>query len=365
MAESTSPSSPSLPAGFHWLEVADIRSETRDAVSVQLCVPKALCDSYRFLAGQYITVMREINGENLRRPYSLCVSPAEQEWRFCCKYIPGGRMSGFINNELSVGEQLAVMVPNGRFTCELDDSAAHHYVGLAGGSGITPVIALLKSVLRKETNSLFTLFYGNRATPDIIFRETLLDLKNQYLDRLQVFHVLSDEQTDAAVFHGMLDNERVESLVSQLTMPTDIDRFFICGPGPMMDGAEQALLRLGVDAPRIRKESFGQAAPQAGAAQVDIASSAHVTAIIRTGGSTVGVDVKAGQSVLDAALAAGLDLPYACKGGVCCTCKAKLIEGTVDMVVNYGLEADEVERGYVLTCQAIPTSDKVVVDFDA
>lgn len=352
-----------LPKGFHWLDVLDVRTETRDACSVQLAVPPALQEQFRFSAGQYITVMKEIDGEQLRRPYSLCMAPQENEWRFCCKRIPDGRMSGYLNTSLKQGDQLAVMLPGGRFAKGLA-AGPYHYVGIAGGSGITPVISLVKTLLTTEPSSSFTLFYGNRTTPDIIFRELLLDLKNRYLGRLQIFNILSEEQTDVDLFHGLLDSDKVETLVSSLTKPQLVERFFICGPGPMMDGAEQALNRLGIDADRILKESFGKIAPHAGVTAKPQVAASSVTATIRTGGSTQGVEVADGQSVLDAALAAGLDLPYACKGGVCCTCKARLTQGTVHMAVNYGLEADEIERGYILTCQAIPTSGQLTVDYD-
>lgn len=352
-----------LPKGFHWLEVLDVRRETRDACSVQLAVPDALRADFTYSAGQYITVLREIEGENLRRPYSLCMAPEENEWRFCCKRIPDGRMSGFLNTSLKAGDQLAVMTPLGRFGIDVEPGA-NHYVGIAGGSGITPVMSLLKRLLMKDDRCTFTLFYGNRATPDIIFRESLLDLKNRYLERLQIFNILSEEQTDVDFFHGLLNSDKVHTLVTSLTNPQAIERFFICGPGPMMDGAEQALTAIGVDASKILKESFGQVAPHAGLVAKQAIASTNSTATIRTGGSAIGVDVATGQSVLDAALAAGLDLPYACKGGVCCTCKAKLVEGSVDMAVNYGLEADEIERGYILTCQAIPTTEKILVDYD-
>jgi len=353
----------SLPKGFHWLEVQDVRRETRDACSVQLVMPDSLKEDFSYSAGQYITVLHTIDGVELRRPYSLCMAPEEGEWRFCCKRIPEGRMSGYLHSGLGVGDQLAVMTPTGRFGVD-EKVGSNHYVGIAGGSGITPIMALLKTLLMKDDASTFTLFYGNRSTPDIIFRELLLDLKNRYLERLQIFNVLSEEQTDVDVFHGLMDGEKVRTLVTSLTNPQTVERFFICGPGPMMDGAEQALTALGIDVEKISKESFGQVAPHAGMQRIPSFATSSSSATIRTGGSTVGIEIEAGQSVLDAALTAGLDLPYACKGGVCCTCKARLIEGTVNMAVNYGLEADEMERGFILTCQAIPSSEKIMVDYD-
>ena len=364
----TTEESNQLPKHFHHLTVSEIHRETQHAVSVRFELPADLKANYHFKAGQYLTLMHTINGESLRRPYSLCVSPAEQELRICTKQIPDGRMSSFINTELKVGDQLAVMEPNGRFCTDINPGQANRYVGIAGGSGITPILSLLSTLLRSEPNSAFTLLYGNRSSADIIFREKLADLKSHFLDRLQVVHILSEEQTEVELFHGLLDSERVERLITGLLKPDEIDQYFICGPGPMMDGAAAALDRLGIDKQNVKIESFGSAQPAAQAGKLssntETDQAIRSQATIKVGGKSLEVGIPDGRSVLDAALAAKLDLPYACKGGVCCTCKAMLVEGTVEMAVNYGLEADEIARGYVLTCQAMPTSDKVVVDYD-
>lgn len=355
---------PQLPKNFHHLTVVEVRKETRDAVSILLEVPHHLESEFQFSAGQFLTLEHEHDGELLRRPYSLCVAPGTGEWRFCCKRIHGGRVSTFLNEELVAGDQLAVMIPNGKFGCDTQSNTQHQYVGLAGGSGITPIMSIIQTVLQQEPASNFTLFYGNRTSPDIIFRELLLDLKNRFLSRLQVVHILSDEQTDIAGFHGLLDEKMVETLLPQLVDPARIDGFFICGPGPMMDGAKKALNTLDVDPSVIHMESFGQKTVHASGIAPEPTVSSNITATIKAGGSSIGIAVNAGQSILDAALAAGLDLPYACKGGVCCTCKAKLVNGDVSMAVNYGLEADEIERGFILTCQAIPTTENLLVDYD-
>lgn len=359
-----SPPEEKLPRGFKWLQVADIRRETRDAVSIRFAVPDEHAEHYDFTPGQYLTLRMEIDGESLRRPYSLCVEPASGELRICTKQIPDGRMSSYLNRKLQVGDWLPVMKPIGHFFGEPDGRDKHDYVAIAGGSGITPMMSILQHTLSTEPASTILLLYGNRSTEDIIFRETLHDLKNRYLGRLQIVHILSEEHTDVPLLQGLLDSEKVEALVGGLCEPGNIDRFFICGPGPMMDGAEAALQRLGVDADRVRVESFGsRTSAAAGAVRVDDKAPA-AEAQVRIGGNTVTVRVPYESSVLDAALAARLDLPYACKGGVCCTCKARLSAGTVEMAVNYGLEPDEIERGYILTCQARPTSDKLEIDYD-
>ncbi len=360
--------SPSLPKGFHALTVADVRRETEDATSVAFEIPAEKEQAFTFKAGQYLTLMREFDGESLRRPYSVCVSPDEGELRVCVKRLPGGRMSGYVADELKVGDQLAVMEPNGRFTLETDASATNHYVGIAGGSGITPVLSIVRTVLRAEPNSQVTLLYGNRGVNDIIFRRKLAELKDQYLERFSIIHVLAEGDDMIDLLSGMLTSEKIESLLTAFLQPKDIDGYYICGPGPMMDGAGAALERLGVAPERVKIESFGTAAPpvHAGALATqtqDEGDAAQATVII--GGSRSQISVPRNGNVLDAALAAKMDMPFACKGGVCCTCKARLVEGEVDMAVNFGLEQDEIDRGFILTCQARPLTDTIVVDYDA
>ncbi|MGB0867202.1 MAG: 1,2-phenylacetyl-CoA epoxidase subunit PaaE [Granulosicoccaceae bacterium] len=356
-----------LPRGFHALTVADVRRETDDATSVAFSIPAGKEDIFSFRAGQYLTLLREFDGEALRRPYSVCVSPDEGELRVCVKKLPGGRMSSFVNDELKVGDQLAVMEPNGRFTLETDANGENHYVGIAGGSGITPVLSIVRTVLRAEPKSSVTLLYGNRGVNDIIFRRKIAELKDLYLGRFNVMHVLAEGDNDVELLSGMLTSEKVEELVSTFLDATAVDGYFICGPGPMMDGADAALKRLGVAKERVKIESFGAAAPtHRGAVICDVeddVNAAQATVIV--GGSRKQVKVPRSGNVLDAALAAKMDLPFACKGGVCCTCKARLVEGEVEMAVNYGLEDDEIERGFILTCQARPLTDKLVVDYDA
>jgi len=357
-----------LPRGFHRLEVAEITRETDEASSITFHVPDHLLEIYSYTQGQYLTLMHEFDGERLRRPYSLWLAPDENKLRICSKKLPGGRMSGFLNDELKVGDQLAVMQPMGRFFQSLDIKTAKHYLMIAGGSGITPVMSNIRAILDGEPNSKVTLLYGNRTIAGIIFREQLADLKNRHMGRLKIIHVLSEEQSDLEIFNGLLDGEKLAELLGSVSSPKEIDHFMICGPGPMMDGAKQALNALGVLDDRITIESFGDAQPvHAGAVLGKTVGDTAIaaTATIILGGVRSQINIPEGGKVLDAALAAKLDLPYACRGGVCCTCKAKLVEGEVAMDVNYGLEQEEVDRGFVLTCQSRAVSDKIVLDYDA
>ncbi len=355
---------------FHELVVAEVRRETDEATSVAFEVPEELADSYKFVQGQYLTLRSMVDGEDLRRPYSVCVSPEKGELRVCVKKMSLGRFSSFVNDTLKAGDRLAVLPPMGRFHAPLEADKSKTYVLFAGGSGITPVISNIETILECEPLAVVTLFYGNRTAGDIIFRERLSDLKDLYLGRLRVFHVLSDEVPDVPLFGGMMTEDKVRDLVTSLTDPLEVDWFFICGPGPMMDGAKAALEGLGVEESRVKIESFGnrpvaeQKQQVAEAAPVDNeASSADVDIIYQGLRKKIRVPFQ-GAPILDRAHDAKIDVPYACKGGVCCTCKAKLVEGQVNMDIVYGLEPDEIEAGYILTCQAHPITAKVVVDYD-
>ncbi|MEM8686529.1 MAG: 2Fe-2S iron-sulfur cluster-binding protein [Pseudomonadota bacterium] len=355
---------------FHELLVADVRKETDDATSVAFHVPDALAENYRFTQGQYLTLRTEVDGEDLRRPYSVCVSPDKGELRVCVKKIPLGRFSSFVNDNLKAGDRLSVLPPMGRFHAPIEAEGEKTYVLFAGGSGITPVISIIETVLAREPLAKVTLFYGNRATGDIIFRERLSDLKDAYLGRLRVFHVLSDEVPEVPLFGGMMTQNKVVDLVTSLTDPLNVDWFFICGPGPMMDGAKAALEELGVEPGRIKIESFGSRpvaangkAPTSASQPEETDEAADVEVIYQGMRKKIRVPFK-GVPILDKAHEAKIDVPYACKGGVCCTCKAKLVEGQVDMDIVYGLEPDEIEAGYILTCQSHPTTDKLVIDYD-
>ncbi len=356
---------------FHQLIVKDIRRETEDAVSVAFEVPEALVTEYEFIQGQYLTLKTELNGEEVRRNYSVCVSPLDGELRVAIKQVPFGKFSTYANQVLQVGDTLDVMTPMGRFHSEVKPTQTKQYVGFAGGSGITPVISILKTVLQTEKESTFTLFYGNRGFDSIIFREDIEALKNEFMDRLTVHHVFSEERLESPLFNGYISTEKTLQYAKLLFDPNQIDEYFICGPEPMMLAIRDALESLDIEKSKIHVELFSSPdkkpliktnAPSK-APTFDSTKASKVT--IRLDGDFIDFPLAYdGESVLDAALKEGADLPYACKGGVCCTCRAKLIEGEVEMTVNYALEPEEVEAGFILTCQSHPRTEKIVVDFD-
>jgi len=354
-------------AHFHPLTVRDVRRETAECVSLGLDVPPALAERFRYTQGQYLNVRAHLGGEELRRSYSICSGIDDGELRIAVKAVPEGRFSSWANRELKAGDTLEAMPPEGRFFVPLDAENAKHYVAFAAGSGITPVLSLVKTTLAREPRSRFTLVYGNRALDSVIFNEALEDLKDKHLARLALYHVFSREPQQIELFNGRLDRAKVAQFLRTLIPPGTIDEAFVCGPDPMMADVEAELLAAGLPRERIHLERFGVPAPRPGA----VASTEEACA---SGASEVTVIVDGlryrfalagdGQSVLEAALKAGADLPYACKAGVCCTCRAKLVEGEVRMDANYTLEADEVARGFRLTCQSHPLTRTLVLDFD-
>lgn len=358
-----------MSASFHSLTIAEVVPETADAVSVRLAVPEELKEAFRFRPGQHLTLRAEIGGEDVRRNYSLCVAPHDEMLKVTIKRIAGGAFSTWAHETLRAGETLEVMPPHGSFTWDFDAKARNHYVGFAGGSGITPVLSLLKTALLAEPASRFTLFYGNRDSNSVIFLEALAELKDRFMDRLAVFHFLSDEFEDVELFNGMLDREKCAEVLERLVDPGQVDAFFICGPGPMMDAAEAAILDKGVAKERIHIERFTAGRPSAAvAAQLEaLQSQAQGQAMLVTLDGRkrrVPFDAAAGN-ILDSARAAGLPAPYACKAGVCATCRARVVSGEVEMAARYGLTDEEIAAGYVLTCQSVPKSAGVEVDYDA
>ena len=359
----------SLNTAFHPLTIGEVRRETTDAVSIRFEVPEDLADLYRFEAGQYLTLRYELGGEELRRNYSVCVSPDQRELRIAVKEVAGGQFSRFANTELKAGHTIDVMPPMGRFTAPIDPAASHRYVGVAGGSGITPMMSLITTVLKAEPKSRFVLLYGNRSTNTVIFLEALADLKNRYLDRLEVYHFLEDEAEEIELFNGRLDRAKCDEVFTHLVDVPSTDGFFICGPGPMMDAAEASLLAQGVAPSKIKIERFttdalsGERLVRAEALQQ---KAQGLTMSVELDGrrAKVSFDAEKGN-ILDSVRAAGLPAPFACKGGVCATCRAKVIEGSVEMKANYGLSAEEVADGYVLTCQSVPTSEVLTLSYDA
>ncbi|QGZ93838.1 1,2-phenylacetyl-CoA epoxidase subunit PaaE [Terricaulis silvestris] len=354
---------------FHKLRVAEVKRETPDAVSVRFELPEELREAFKFRAGQHLTFRREIGGEELRRNYSVCVSPSEGMLKIGVKKIAGGAFSGWVNDMLKAGDVMDVMAPHGSFCWAFDETARREYAAFAGGSGITPVLSLLKTALAMEPHSRFTLFYGNRNSPGVMFLEEIAGLKDRYLDRLSVFHFLEEEEEEIELFNGRLDRTKVEEVLSTVVRPQNVDAFFICGPGPMMDAVEEALIAKGVDKPRILIERFTTgplSAAQAAAARALEEKAAGLKMSVTLNGRRVQVAFDPEKhSILDNVRGAGLPAPFACKGGVCATCRAKVTAGEVSMKVNYGLSEQELAEGYVLTCQATPLTEGVALTYDA
>lgn len=356
---------------FYPLVVKEVRSETADCVSVVLDVPEALQEVFHFAPGQYLTFRKHVDGAELRRSYSICAAPQDKELRVAVKKVIGGRFSGYANETLKPGEVLDVMPPMGRFSPRTTEKKAKQYLAFAAGSGITPVISILKSVLESEPESQFTLVYGNRNRHSILFRETIEGLKNKYMQRLRVYHVLSREQMEVPLFNGRIDAEKCNDFCRSLIDVHTMDEIFLCGPEEMILSVREKLIELEVPSEHIHMELFSSPdqpkTKQEHKATISTTDTGKKSKVrITLDGSTFDLDLAyEGDSILDAALKAGADLPYACKGGVCCTCRAKIVEGTVEMDVNYSLEKDEIAKGFVLTCQSHPRTERVVVDFDA
>lgn len=358
-------------ARFHTLTVCAVRPLTDDAVEVTLTVPDELADSYDYAPGQYVAVRTSMGGEEVRRSYSICQAPVAGELKVAIKRDLGGLFSTWAVSSLRPGMQLDVMSPEGRFTSQLGGSATS-FVGIAAGSGITPMMALVESTLAASPQNRFSLVYSNRTAMDTMFVDELADLKDRYPDRLALFHVLTRERRSSDLLSGRLDATRLRSILDALIRPDDVDEWFVCGPFDLVQLCRDTLADLGVDVSAIRYELFSTGRPDRPDGQsgrpVERADDHQVhTITFRLDGTTgtVTSPVHSNESILNAALRVRGDVPFACAGGVCGTCRAVLTEGTVEMRENYALEPDELERGYVLTCQAIPTSDSVAVDYDA
>jgi len=353
---------------FHLLTVADIRHETADAVSIAFAVPPELRERFHFMPGQYLTLRIVLEGEELRRSYSICSGLDEDEIRIAVKRIAGGVFSGFARTRLRRGDAIEVMSPQGHFTTPLRPEAARLFVGVAAGSGITPILSILKSVLTREPASSFVLLYGNRTSRDILFAEALAALKDRYLGRLSVTHLLSREAQDIPLLHGRLDRDHIVRLL-RATIPEArlIDQAFLCGPAAMMTEAAETLAALGLAPKHIHVEHFtagigGRARPSSAEEQQPERPATDVEIILD--GRRHRIQVPNEVSIIDAARDAGLDLPYSCRGGMCCTCRARLVEGAADMAVNYSLQPWEIAAGFILTCQARPITPSLTLDFD-
>jgi ring-1,2-phenylacetyl-CoA epoxidase subunit PaaE len=353
---------------FYPLLVRDLRRETADTVSIAFDVPESLQEKFRFVQGQYLVLRTILDGEDVRRSYSICTGIHEGDLRVAVKKVEGGLFGTYANERLQVGDTLSVMPPQGHFYAGLDPDQAKLYVAFAAGSGITPVMSILKTTLVEEPQSRFMLFYGNRGFDHIIFREQLDELKNRYPGRLSVHHVLSRESLGSPLFNGRLDAEKCQSYARLLFQPAEVDAFFLCGPEEMVFGIKNTLEALGARPKSIHYELFHTA----GAKRTSVATGTQHKDAINASISVIQDGMQFdftlpsdGSTLLDAAMRAGADLPFSCKGGVCSTCKARILEGEADMDLCYGLEPEEIAAGYVLTCQAHPKTARVVVSFDA
>lgn len=349
---------------FHPLRIAEVRPETADSVSLRFEVPAALTAEYAFVQGQHVTLRAQLQGQEVRRSYSICSGVDDAELRVAIKHVPGGLFSGFANRQLHAGDVVDVLTPEGRFHTPLDPDQAKHYAAFAAGSGITPVLSLIKTTLAREPRSRFTLLYGNRRQSSVMFHEALEDLKDRYLQRFVLYQVFSRQHQEVALFNGRLDRAKVHAFTDSLLPVDTIDEAFICGPGAMIDEVEAALLERGLPAASIHVERFGVP----GAAErhrIEQGDAAHAIVEVVIDGVRRDVDFfQQDPSVLEAALRAGIELPYSCKGGMCCTCRAKVLAGRVRMDKNYSLEPRDLQAGFVLTCQAHPLTDRVIVSFD-
>ena len=353
---------------FHALKVKEVRKESPDCVSLAFEVPAPAQQDFAFTQGQYLTLKANIQGTELRRSYSICSAPSEKELRVAIKRVDGGVFSTWANTTIQAGDTLEVMPPQGKFFTPLQPDASKSYVAFAAGSGITPIISIIKETLAKESNSTFTLVYSNRSRSSIIFFEALEALKNIYLQRFNLILLLSREKMDTPLHFGRINQEKLAQLASIIAYhKTDV--FYICGPEELIVNVSDFLKQTGIDAKKIHFELFGtpgqykKASAEKSKSAADEGPKSHVT--VKLDGRSFEFDLAFdSESILDAASRMGADVPYSCKGGVCCTCRAKLVEGEVDMVVNYVLDPEEVAHGYILTCQSHPRTEKVVVDFD-
>ncbi len=351
---------------IHTLKVADIRRETADTVSVLMDIPENLKETFAYKQGQYITFVKDFEGEELRRPYSICEAPSSGEVRVAIKQIQDGRFSTFANQTLQIGDTLDVMPPMGNFTTDVSPSNENRYIFFAVGSGITPIISNIKTILEVEENSRVVLLYGNRNSDSIIFKEEIEDLKNRYLNRFEIYFVLSKDIDVPVSLRGRIDVDKCETF-EKISPLKGANGYYLCGPEEMILSVSDWIEKSGTDRSKIHFELFStgkQTTNKVEESKIKLTTGTALVDVI-IDGETVQFELeKDGKSIMDAALDAGADVPFACKGGVCCTCRAKVIEGDVNMAVNYALQPDEVENGFVLSCQSHPVTDRVVLDFD-
>lgn len=354
-------------AKFHNIQIQDIYKVTKDCSVVTFQIPNELTTEFQYKQGQHLTLKTMVDGEEVRRSYSLCSSPIENKWQVAVKRISGGLLSTFINENLKKGDFLEIMPPSGKFNVEVNPEKAKNYIVFAAGSGITPILSIIKTHLANEPKSTFKLFYLNRSVKSIIFKEEIEQLKNRYFGRFEIFHFLTKEHRSIELLNGRFTKEKIQILTDKIIDVENVDDCFICGPEEMIFLLRDELVAAGLDKDKIHYELFTSGISEADKERIrkiveHKAEGTDVT-IIDGGKEFHFVMDEAYDNILDGALAAGADLPFACKGGVCSTCKCKVIEGEVEMKINYALDAHEVAKGLVLSCQAVPTTDKVVVDF--
>lgn len=355
-------------AEFHNLKVAEIYKETEDTSVVTFHVPEYLQDAFKFTQGQHLTLKTDINGEDVRRSYSLCSSPLDNKWQVAVKLIPGGKFSTHINETLATGDTLEVMAPSGKFGVEAKPNESKNYLFFAAGSGITPVLSMVKAHLAQEPNATCKLFYVNKTAKSIIFKEELEQLRNKYFGRFEIFYFLTKEKRDIKLFNGRFDDEKMKVLTNTFIDIPDTNDVFLCGPEKMVNYVSDYLVNAGLPKENVHFELFVTGLSEEDIKRAERLSKQNVEGVeitIVDGGKEFSFTMtKEYDNILDAALGAGADLPFACKGGVCSTCKCEVKEGHVEMKINYALDEKEVSQNLVLSCQAVPTTDKVVVDFD-
>ena len=355
-------------ATFHNLSVKDIYKETDDCSVITFNVPAELETEFKFRQGQHLTLKADINGEDVRRSYSLCSGPVDGEWKVAVKKILGGKFSSFVNDSLQAGDTLEVMAPSGTFGVEVSPEKAKNYLFFAAGSGITPVLSMVKAHLASEPNSTCKLFYVNKTAKSIIFKEELEQLRNQYFGRFEIYYFLTKERRDIELFNGRFDDEKMAVLSKTFIDIPDTDEVFLCGPEKMVEFVSNYLVEAGLPKDLIHFELFVKGLSDEDIARQERLAKQNVEGtevVIVAGGKEFEFTMtKEYDNILDAALGAGADLPFACKGGVCSTCKCEVLEGAIEMKINYALDDKEVSQNLVLSCQAVPTTDRVKVDFD-
>ncbi len=352
-------------AKFHTLQIASITHPTDESVAITFEIPEDLKKEFEYTQGQHLTLKKNINGEDTRRSYSICSCPIDEKLTVAIKKLDGGKFSTYANDALKVGDELEVMAPHGNFFIPLNPEHARSYVAFASGSGITPIISIIETTLRSEPESEFTLFYGNRKSGSIIFHEQLEALKNRFMGRFSLYHILSKERQESDLFNGRIEGDKIKKFARLFFDAQSIDHYFTCGPEEMMLTVKDSLIDLGVQEDQIHLELFTSPVGKLGSAKREErhqTAKAEITIILD--GNRIAFPYDSDKSILDVAFDNGADLPYACKGGVCSTCVCKIEEGKVEMDVNYALEPDELERGLVLSCQSFPKTEKVTLNFD-